>query len=159
MRRTNKTAFQSADSADTRRLTGVSSAQFVALAVEESHGILDQPRDFRPSQMTLAATFVEIGFQLRPALLVILKLQEMFPFGAKCFGKRIGQTERDELRESWFIAMRQVAAFIPTAKTLLEVFQLWWRGPATLAFDQIPHAGIVRWSGTTRFGRLAHAEH
>lgn len=33
------------------------------------------------------------------------------------------------------------------------------RRPATLAFDQTAHAGIVRRPGTTRFGWLAHAKH
>jgi hypothetical protein len=32
----------------------------------------------------------------------------------------------DELRQPWFVAMRQIAALVPAAKTLLGIFGLWW---------------------------------
>jgi len=53
--------------------------------------------------------------------------------------------------------MWQITALVPAAKTLFEIFCLWWRRPATLPLDQITHARIVRRTGTTRFGWLTHA--
>ncbi len=101
------------------------SAQIVTLAVEEPYRILDKFCDFRLAQMTLAAAFVEIQFQLRPALLVVLNLPEMFPFGTKRFWKTVSEAKRDKLREAWLIAMRQITALIPTAKALSGDFRLW----------------------------------
>jgi hypothetical protein len=40
--------------------------------------------------------------------LVVLNFPEMFPLGAQRFGKRIGESKRDKLREARFIAMRQI---------------------------------------------------
>ena len=75
--------------------------------------------------MTFTAPSVEIRLQFCATLLVVLNLEKMFPLGTECFGKRIGQSERDELREPRFIAMREVTALIPAAKTLLGVLRFW----------------------------------
>ena len=125
--------------------------------MKESDRLFDELGNLRPAQITFAPASVEIRFQLRATLLVILNFPKMLPFRAKRFRKRISQSKRDELRQSRFIAMRQVTAFMPTAKTALEVFDLRRRRPAAFALDQIAHAGIVRRPGTTRFACLTHA--
>jgi len=76
--------------------------------------------------MAFSMTFIEIGFQFRPTLLIILNFQKMFPLGRSDSGNESANAERDELREARFIAMRKITAFIPTAKTLLSV--LWFGG-------------------------------
>jgi len=75
--------------------------------------------------MTLAASLIQVCLQFRPPFPVIFNLGKMFPLGAQRFGKTIGETKRDKLRQSRFVAMRQITAFIPTTKTLLGVF--WFR--------------------------------
>ncbi len=131
-------------------------AQVIALAVKEPHRVFDKAGYLRFAKMTLAASSVEIRFQFRPPLLVVLNLQEMFPLAAKRYGKRIGQSERDKLRQPRFIAMRQITALIPAAKPLLGFLRFGRRRPTTFALDQIAHAGIMRWPGTARFGWLTH---
>ena len=82
----------------------------------------------------------------------------MLPLGAQRFGKTIGEMKGDELPQARLVAMRQITALVPAAKTLLEVFNLRRRRPAPLALDQITDAGVVRRSVLTRFGWLAHDE-
>src|SRR6266700_2681857 len=83
----------------------------------------------------------------------------MLPLGSERFWERIGQMKRDELRQARLIAMGEITALMPPAKALLGVLHPGWRRPTPLAFDQIAHTGIVRRSGTMRFGKLAHAEY
>jgi hypothetical protein len=85
--------------------------------------------------MTFATPAVQIRLQFAATLLVILDLPKVLPLGTKRFGKRIGEANRDKLRQTRFIAMRQVAALIPTAKALLEDSHLRRRRPTSLAFD------------------------
>ena len=108
--------------------------------------------------MTLTPAFVEISFEQFPLLSVIFNLREIFPFRTKRFRKTVGEMKGDELRQSGFVAMRQITALVPATKTLLGIFNLWRRRPAPLALHQFAHAGVVRRFGTTRFGWLAHAE-
>ncbi len=106
--------------------------------------------------MTLAPAPVEIRFQFGATPLVVFDFPELFPFGAKRFGKRIGQAKRDELCQPRFITVREITALMPAAKTLLEVFHLRRRGPPALVFDQIAHTGIVWRPGMAWFGWLVH---
>ena len=107
-------------------------------------------------QMTLTPAFVEIRFELFALLAAVLNLGKMLPLRTERFWKAIGEMKGDELRQSRFVAMRQITALVPTAKALLGILDLRWRGPVTLALHQFAHAGIVRRAGTTGFGRLAH---
>src|ERR1051325_8338680 len=103
--------------------------------------------------MTLAAATVEIRFEFRATLAVILDAPEMFPLRAQRFWKRIDKAKRDELCQSRFIAMRQIPTLVPSTKPALRVLNLWTRRPLPLAGNEIAHTGIVRRPGTTRFGR------
>lgn len=99
--------------------------QIVTLTVEEPYRVFDDLGNLRPTQMTLTPTTVEISLQLRATLLVVLNLPKMLLLGTKRFWKRIGEAKRDELCQARFIAMRQITALMPAAKTSLEVFHLW----------------------------------
>ena len=68
-------------------------------------------------QMTFAPSFVQIRFKLFPLLSVVLNLGEMLPLGAHRFGKAVGEMKGDELRQARFIAVRQITALMPAAKT------------------------------------------
>ena len=76
--------------------------------------------------MALTSPFVEIRFDQFPLLSVVLNLGEMFPFGAKRLGKTVGEMKGNELRQSRLVAMRQITALMPSAKTLLGIVGLWW---------------------------------
>jgi len=77
--------------------------------------------------MALAASFVEIRFQFPAALRVVLDLPKVGPLRTKRFRKGISQTERDELRQTRFIAMREITSLVPAAKTLPDIFNDWRR--------------------------------
>ena len=126
--------------------------QLITVAGKLTEVVLDEFRYLSTAQVTLAAPFVQVSLQFRPPLSVIFNLGKMLPLGTKRFRKTIGEMEGHELRQSRFVSMGQITAFVPTAKTLLGVFWIRPRGPASLALDQLAHAGIVRRPGTTRFG-------
>lgn len=86
--------------------------------------IFDQFGDFGAAQMTFALAFVEIRFELFPPLEVIFNLGKMLPLRTKRFGKAVREMESDELRQSRFIAMRQITPLMPAAKTSLGIFNL-----------------------------------
>ena len=56
------------------------------------------------------------------------------------------QHESHELSDVGRIEMRQVTAFVPAQESLLLRRAVGWVMPLALAFDQLPQAGIVRWS-------------
>ena len=64
-----------------------------------------------------------------------------------------------KLRETGLVAMRQITALVPAAKTLPGILGFQGRKPASPALDQITDAGIVRWPGTAGFGSLTHDEY
>ena len=76
--------------------------------------------------MTLTPTSVQIRFDQFPLLTIVLNLGEMLPLGTQRFGKAVCEMKSDELRQARFIAMRQIAALMPAAKTLLGIVGLWW---------------------------------
>ncbi len=76
--------------------------------------------------MTFASTFVEIRFDQFALLTVVLNFGEMFPLGAEGSWKTVCEMKGDELRQPRLIAMWQIAALMPAAKTLLGGFNLWW---------------------------------
>ena len=95
---------------------------FVALVVKEAQCGLNDLRHICSAQMTFTAPSIEIRLQFLPPLPVVLDLPEMLPLTAKRFRKRIGQSKRNELRQLRFVAMRQITALVPAAKSLLEIF-------------------------------------
>lgn len=74
--------------------------------------------------MTLAAATIKIGFEFRAPLAVMFDAPEMFPLRTQRLGESIRQSKRDELRQAWFIAMRQITAFMPSTKSALGVIEL-----------------------------------
>src|SRR5690606_33280182 len=75
---------------------------------------------------------------------------------AQGFRKTVGETKRNELCQARLVAMRQITALMPAAKTSLRIFQFRRRRPAAFLLHQLSHIRIVRWPGWTRSGRLAH---
>jgi hypothetical protein len=55
-------------------------------------------------------------------LVVVLDFEQRLPFGTQRRRKGIGNVEGDHLRESRFIAMRQVTAFVPTFEACFGLF-------------------------------------
>ncbi|GEM_PF-4383449 len=74
--------------------------------------------------MTFASAFIQIRFNFRSPLAVVFDPGKMLPFGTKGGRKTVGETKRDKLYEPRFITMRQITPLVPTAKSLLEVFNL-----------------------------------
>ncbi len=96
-----------------------------------------EPGNPRLRQLAFAAASVQVRLQLRPALAIVLDSPQMLPLRTKRLGKTVQQSEGHELCESRFIAMRQIAAFVPAAETLNCILVLGRRGVAPLVCYQL----------------------
>ena len=94
--------------------------QVVARAVKESQRPFDQLSHLWALQMASAATAVQIFLELAETTLVVLNSQQSFPLGTEFDWKGVGETERDELDEAWFVAMRQVTALVPAGEAFRQ---------------------------------------
>src|SRR5207245_11307 len=73
------------------------------------------------------------------------------------FGKAVKQSEGDELRQFWFIAVRQITAFVPAAKAFHRVLAFGWRGITALVRNQLANAWVMWRTSARRLERLTHA--
>ena len=96
--------------------------QAIPLQMAETESVFHQRSDVRPTQMAAASTSIQIVLNLQPAFVVVLNLKYGFPFGTQCRWKGIGQMKSHKLYEAGLVAVRQVTAFIPTAKTAFRIF-------------------------------------
>src|SRR5690349_18233566 len=92
--------------------------QFVSRPVEKTQSCFNQLTDSRVAQMTLALSLIEICFKLQSALPLILNLPKMFPLRTERFRKTISESESYELRQTGFITVWQITAFVPASETL-----------------------------------------
>ena len=119
------------------------STQVIPLRMMETQGVFDQPPDVRPLQTTFAPALIQILFESQPAFTVVLDLEHRFPFRTQCCREAIGKMKGHELREAGFVAVRQVATFMPTAKTAYRVFPAHRHRPLPLDGNKLAHTGIV----------------
>src|SRR5437016_12621797 len=123
------------------------SPKMISHSVKMSERALAHLRDLGAAQPTLAAAFVEIGFQFFAPLAILLDFQKVGPFAQKFAWERISQVVGDELRKPGRIAMGKIPALVPAAEPLAMAGKTRAGVPAAFSFDQITHARIV---GRTR---------
>ena len=97
--------------------------QLISVSGKLTKVVLDELCHLSAAQVTLPAPFVQIRLQFSAPLAVVFNLETVLPLGAKRFRKTVGETKRYELSEPRLVAMRQLTALVPTAKTLVNVFQ------------------------------------
>ncbi len=90
--------------------------------------------------MTFAPTFVEKRLNQLPPLPIVFNLCKMLPLGTEGNRETVREVKGDELRQLWFVAMRQITTLMPATKTLPGIFGFWWRRPPSPALNQIAHA-------------------
>ena len=74
--------------------------------------------------MRFATPSVEIRSNQLPFLEVALNLGEMLPLRTSRFRKTVGEMKGDELCQTRLVAVWQISALVPSAKTLRRVFNL-----------------------------------
>lgn len=75
--------------------------------------------------MTLTPASVQIRFNHLPLLPVVLNFRKMLPLGTEGHRETISEVKGDKLRQPRFVAMWQITAFVPAAKTVLGILNLW----------------------------------
>ena len=91
--------------------------QFVPFAVIKLERPVNELPDARITQMTFPAPAIQISFKLRAALSIIFNFEQCLPLGTKCAGICVCEMKGDELDQPRFIAVRQIATFMPTVET------------------------------------------
>src|ERR1017187_751236 len=95
--------------------------QFIIRSMPETKRIFNEIGNFRPLEMTITSSLVQVSLQLNPPLAIVLNLQQQLPFGTQLFRERIGQPEGDELNQPRFVAVRKITAFMPAAKSAFNI--------------------------------------
>ena len=94
------------------------SQQIVPPSVVKAQCCIHKRADFGSAQVTLPNSLIEVSFKLLAPFAVIFNFQQGSPFRTQRPREGVGEVKSDELRESWFIAMRQVTALVPAAKAV-----------------------------------------
>src|SRR5438046_2127170 len=74
--------------------------------------------------MASAVAAIEIGFELRPSLALILDFAQSLPLVAPFDGHGVIESEGDKLDETGLVAMREVTARMPASKRFGRLFAM-----------------------------------
>jgi hypothetical protein len=121
--------------------------EIVLNGVTKPQRVLDQLRNVGTPQVTFATSFVQISLQFKHPLAILLNPQQRLPLAPQFFRKCIRKSERHELDQPRFVAMRQITVLVPATKPTLHVFRGERMRPLTLAAHQVTNAGIIGRAG------------
>src|SRR6266542_1243730 len=130
--------------------------QVVVFAMVEAQCTVHQGADFRPSQVALATSTVEVGFELFVPFPFILDGQHGLPLPTQGGRERISQTESYKLRQARLVAVRQITAFMPAREAKQGMLAFRRGRMALFVGHKLAHAGIMRRTGSFRAGLLPH---
>lgn len=133
--------------------------QVVTRAMKKTQRVLNDLCNFRSAQKTPSAPPIQICLQLIPALLILFDSPQIFPLGTERFREAVRKPECDKLCKSWFVPVRQIAAFMPPTKPCFCIVRGMRRRPSDLTPDQVAQFRIVRWARVSCFARLIHDEY
>ena len=130
----------------------------IPLPIKETQRILQHLRDGWVPQLAIPAAFIEIVFQLRPALAIILNFEQVFPLGSQGIRETVRKTYCHKLREARLVPVRKVSSFMPAAEPAPRLFNTQRRRPLALFGDKLSQRRILWWAGIPARWVAAHRE-